>query len=209
MAMCLLSTLEPKIWTDSNGFNRHQLSCRESLVHERDSEMGCDSVIPQELRVLVVDDEHDTADSFAWLVGQWGHVASLAYNGIQALKSAEAHRPDVVLLDIEMPFMDGCEVARQLRVDVPRDECFIIAITGRADHTRRQNCIEAGIDIVLIKPVVPSVVETLLQLECIRAHRLRSRLEFTNGRGFSTIEGFRPSLWRGDNKKPKSEEIES
>ncbi len=182
MAPILLSTLAPKKWTDSNAFIRHQLSCGKALVHESDSEVRCDSVVPQMLRVLVVDDERNTADSFACLVGRWGHVASLAYDGDAAMKAAAVQRPDVVLLDIEMPIIDGCQVARQLRVKVPRDECFIIAITERDDDIRRQQCIEAGIDVVLIKPVSPSVLETLLLLECMRANRRRTRQTHNNHR---------------------------
>ncbi len=189
MAPLLLSTFAPTKWTDSNASNRHQLSCRKALVHENVSEAGCDSVVPQVLRVLVVDDEQDTADSFAWLVGSWGHAASFAYNGAAALKAAAEQRPDVVLLDIEMPIVDGCQVARQLRVDVPRDECFIIAITGRADHRRRQQCVEAGVDLVLIKPVSPSVVETLLLLECVHVNRRRTQQVFNNRTSFPEIGG--------------------
>lgn len=189
MTPILLSTLAPTKWINSNAFNRQQLFRRKELVHDSASEVGCVAVDPQVLRVLVVDDEKDTTDSLAWLVDRWGHVASLAYDGIAALRAAAAQRPDVVLLDIEMPFMDGCEVARHLRADVSRNECLIIAVTGRADHLRRQQCIEAGIDLLLIKPVNPSVVETLLLLENMRANRRRAQQADNNRESFDESGG--------------------
>jgi CheY-like chemotaxis protein len=123
---------------------------------------------------LVVDDEQDTADALMWLVRRWGHAARLAYDGVDALQAAADQFPDVVLLDIEMPFMDGCQVARRLRLDFPGKECFIIAVTGRTDDKRRQQCTAAGIDLVLFKPVDPTIVETLLLLECELANRSRT-----------------------------------
>ncbi len=190
MAPLLLSTFAPKNWTYSNAFNRRPLDCRKALDSESNSEARCDSIVPQMLRVLVVDDEKDAADSLATLIGRWGHVARLAYDGDTAMKAAVEQRPDVVLLDIEMPIIDGCQVARQLRVNGPKDECFIIAITKRADHIRRQQCIEAGIDVVLIKPVSPSVLETLLLLECMRANRRRTRQTHINLRNVYESGGF-------------------
>jgi CheY-like chemotaxis protein len=90
------------------------------------------------------------------------------------LKVAAAQHPDVVVLDIEMPLMDGCQVARQLRRDFSRKECLIVAVTERADHERGLQCQAAGIDLVLIKPVNSSVVETILMLECERVNRSRT-----------------------------------
>jgi len=77
-----------------------------------------------------------------------------------------------VLLDVAMPLMNGFEVARQLRLDFLRKDCFLIAVTGGGDEDERQQCIEAGIDLVLIKPVEPAVLETLLMLECERMNRV-------------------------------------
>jgi CheY-like chemotaxis protein len=84
---------------------------------------------------------------------------------------AAGQHPDVVILDIAMSLMDGCQVARQLRLDFVKKDCFIIAVTGNADEECRLQCREAGIDVVLIKPVQPAILETLLMLECARMNR--------------------------------------
>ena len=125
------------------------------------------------LRVLVVDDDRDTTNTLARLVGHWGHSARLAYDGPAGLKAAIAQHPDVVLLDVAMPHMNGFEVARQLRLDAPRDACFIIAITGRSDEECRRQCREADIDLVLLKPVESSLMETILQQAQQRVNRMR------------------------------------
>src|SRR4029079_17414291 len=84
----------------------------------------------RKLRVLIVDDDHDTADSLARLVGHWQHTSRSAYDGVAALRQAAVQHPDVVLLDLTMPHMDGCQVARQLRLDFSERDCFIIGFAG-------------------------------------------------------------------------------
>jgi CheY-like chemotaxis protein len=111
------------------------------------------------------------AESLVRRVRRSGQAARMAHNGLAALRVAAAQHPDVVLLDMEMPFMDGHEVARHLRLDFPRRACFIIAVTARTADERRQHNIESGIDLRLIKPLDPSVVETLLLLECELVNR--------------------------------------
>lgn len=120
------------------------------------------------LRVLVVDDNHDTADSLAMLVRTWGHMALCAYDAAAALNIAAAALPDVVLLDVAMPVMDGCQVAAQIRAGSGRYDSFLIAVTGYGDELRKNTCHRAGFDLVLIKPVDGAVVEALLLLEAER-----------------------------------------
>jgi PleD family two-component response regulator len=67
------------------------------------------------LRVLVADDNRDAADSMSLLVKMWGHEVRQTYDGAAALEIAAAYRPDVLLLDISMPNMDGCQLAKRLR----------------------------------------------------------------------------------------------
>lgn len=125
----------------------------------------------QTLRVLIVDDEPNLADMLGRLVSRWGHAPQLAYDGLAALRRAASQRPNVVLLDLDMPFVDGLQVARQLRLDFPREECFIIAFCQQIDGPCRQQCREAEIDLVFAKPVDASVVQTLLLLEYMRVNR--------------------------------------
>ena len=72
---------------------------------------------------------------------------------------------------METPLMDGCQVAKHLRSDYVREDCLIIAFAEWVDDARRKLCVEAGIDLLLSKPVDPYVVETLLMLECVRVNR--------------------------------------
>ena len=83
--------------------------------------------------------------------------------------------PDVVLLDMETPLMDGCQVAKHLRSDYLSEDCLIIAFAEWVDDASRKPCLEAGIDLLLSKPVDRDVVETLLMLECVRVNRRRAR----------------------------------
>jgi DNA-binding response OmpR family regulator len=120
---------------------------------------------PRLLRVLVVDDDQDATDSLARLVRDWGHEVRWAYDAGVGLQVAAAEPPDLVLLDIAMPQIDGCDLARQLRGDARLKECFLIAVSGCGDEAHRRRCLQAGIDLVLVKPVDPLILESLLVLE--------------------------------------------
>jgi CheY-like chemotaxis protein len=130
--------------------------------------------------VLVVDDERDAADGLVRLISRWGHQARWAYDGATGLKVAASQHPDVVLLDLEMPYMDGCEVARQLRLDFPPTSCFIIGLSNWFDDQGRRQCSEAGLDLVLVKPTASPVLETLLVLEHERLNRSRRKRNLEN-----------------------------
>jgi DNA-binding response OmpR family regulator len=161
--------LQPTEVPGSNDFQSNPLMRQCDSVSQ--SRLGGAS--RRALRVLVVDDEHDKTDALFWRVRRWGHAAQLAYDGLAGLRAAAVQHPDVVLLDLEMPLVDGYQVAKQLRLDFAREDCFIIAVTERADQQRRQRCREVGIDLVLVKPVAPEVVETLLMLESALVNRQR------------------------------------
>jgi CheY-like chemotaxis protein len=156
----------------TKGFNGNQVLNWQESNHETTSHSEYDAVlVPRVLNVLIVDDYRDTADVFALLVKCWGHDSHAVNEASAALEWAATRQPDVVLLDIEMPEIGGCQIARVLRNELGYADCLIIAITGRADFERRQQCKEAGIDVVLLKPVDPTAVETLLMLECARVNR--------------------------------------
>ncbi len=114
------------------------------------------------LRVLVVDDNHACADSLSMLVRQWGYDVQTAYTGSAALEMMGARQPDVALVDLAMPKMDGCSMARQLRRQTRFNHTLLIAITGYADQAHRLLCDEAGFDHCLIKPIEPAALENLL-----------------------------------------------
>jgi PAS domain S-box-containing protein len=112
-------------------------------------------------RVLVVDDHADAADSLAMLLRMEGHDVRIARNGPAAVESAQADPPDVVLLDLGMPGMDGFEVARRLRQG-PAARTFIAALTGWGQEEDRRRTREAGFDHHLVKPADPNDLRELL-----------------------------------------------
>jgi DNA-binding response OmpR family regulator len=146
------------------------------------------------LRVLIVDDHRATANTLSALVGIWGHEVRRAYDGVTGLALAAAFRPDVLLLDILMPDMSGFEVATQVRRQSRLKNCFMIAVTGRTDETHRCQCYEAGVDLCLVKPIVPSTMQMLLTLELqhIRSRRQEAHAAQLNGLRVGYPDGFSP-----------------
>jgi CheY-like chemotaxis protein len=120
---------------------------------------------------MVIVDEQRTSDRLAALVRQWGHDPHSVDNGLSALRMAVITRPNVVLLCGGTSLTNRCELARRIRIHLASQDCLIIAITGQVDQQHRQQCIEAGIDLVLSTAVDSAVVETLLLLECTRLNR--------------------------------------
>jgi DNA-binding response OmpR family regulator len=114
---------------------------------------------------LVIEDDADTAESMARLIKLWGHDVRQATSARAGLNEAFAYRPDFVLLDIGLPTMDGCCLARQLRLDARLQGCFIVAVTGYGDAEQRRRAYEAGINLFLVKPVDTRFLETVLSLE--------------------------------------------
>jgi CheY-like chemotaxis protein len=115
------------------------------------------------LRILVVEDNPDTAVSLQTLLSLQGHDAQVASDGPAALEVAAGYQPDVVLLDIGLPGMDGLEVARQLREQASRKRPLLVAITGYGQESDRRRSAEAGIDLHLVKPADPDQLQALLR----------------------------------------------
>jgi len=114
------------------------------------------------VRVLVVEDNLDAAESLATLLRVWGHDVRVAHDGLQALEVAREQRPEVVLLDIGLPSLDGYQVARRLREDVGLDTSLLVAMTGYGQPEDRRRSREAGIHHHFVKPVEPMVLRNLL-----------------------------------------------
>jgi PAS domain S-box-containing protein len=104
-------------------------------------------------RILVVDDNVDAARSLAVLLRLEGHEVRVAPHGPAALAAAQAEPPEMVILDLGMPGMDGFEVARRLRGQPRLRETLLVALTGWAQEEDRRRCYEAGFDGHLPKPV--------------------------------------------------------
>jgi len=113
-------------------------------------------------RVLIIDDNADAANSIAALLTHQGHETHVAFDGRQALEEIEAFRPDVALLDLGLPEMDGYEVARKLRA-IPRlKDVWLVALTGYGQVEDRQRTQAAGFDEHIVKPVDLATLERLL-----------------------------------------------
>jgi PAS domain S-box-containing protein len=104
-------------------------------------------------RVLVVDDNVDAAAVLSALLDGLGHEVQTVHSGIEALAVAETFRPEVILLDLGMPGMDGLEVARRLRERPRNPQPVIVAVTGWGKAEDRVRSKEAGVDVHLVKPV--------------------------------------------------------
>ena len=117
---------------------------------------------PPSLRILVVDDNRDAADSLAMLLRTTGNDIRTAYDGLEAVQVASEFRPDVVLLDIGLPKIDGHEVAQRIRKESWGRQMCLMAVTGWSDETDRARSRAAGFDHHLVKPLDPGHLAQLL-----------------------------------------------
>jgi signal transduction histidine kinase/CheY-like chemotaxis protein len=113
-------------------------------------------------KVLVVDDNHDAADSLCELLRLYGHEPVKSYDGGHAILEAKRFRPDVVMLDIGLPGLNGYQTAREIRRQAGEHAPTMIAITGWGQDEDRQRAADAGFAWHLTKPVDPPQLQTLL-----------------------------------------------
>jgi CheY-like chemotaxis protein len=110
---------------------------------------------PARKRILVVDDNVDAAVLLARILELESHEVRIAHDGHAGLEAAKAFQPDVVLLDISLPGMDGLEVARRLRVEMASRQPLLVAISGFGQDEDFRRTDEAGFDQLLVKPIEP------------------------------------------------------
>lgn len=113
-------------------------------------------------RVLIVEDNQDAGEMYRLLVELAGHEAMLAENGKAGLELLKSARPDIALVDIGLPGLDGYEVARRFRAEPGGDGVVLVALTGYSAAADRDRARQAGFDIHLIKPVDPQALKLLL-----------------------------------------------
>jgi CheY-like chemotaxis protein/two-component sensor histidine kinase len=113
-------------------------------------------------RVLVVDDNVDAAESVAMFLGMVGHEVKTVNDGIAALASAPVYAPDVVVLDIGLPMLDGYEVAKRLRALPQTAKSLLVAVTGYGSRNDKSRAAEVGFDRFLVKPADPTVLADLI-----------------------------------------------
>jgi len=123
---------------------------------------GSAAVEPVPCRILVVDDNIDAASTLGMLLRLDGHVTRLAHDGMAALEVAEQFAPDVVLLDIGLPKLDGYEVAKRLRAQPGGEDTVLIAISGYGQEEDRRRAHQAGFNRHLTKPVDFEVLRSAL-----------------------------------------------
>jgi len=116
-------------------------------------------------RILVVDDNIDAAEALGELLRDYGHEVATAHDGPQALDNARLHRPEIILLDISMPEMDGYEVARRIRGELGLGDALLVALSGYGEDRHRRLAREAGFDQHVTKPVDASKLEELLKIQ--------------------------------------------
>jgi signal transduction histidine kinase len=144
-----------------------------------DSDAGAEAVQVRR-RILVADDNSDALESLATLLELGGHEVFSAANGALALESAERHLPEVALLDIGMPKLDGYEVARRIRAQPWGRRITLVALTGWGQESDRQRSGEAGFDSHLVKP---------LDLDKLTALLERLPVQVAQGQGADTTVG--------------------
>ncbi|CAB3749120.1 chemotaxis protein CheB [Paraburkholderia humisilvae] len=123
--------------------------------------VGREPLTAQARRILIVDDNRDSADSLATLLRTRGHDVHIAYDGPQAVEHAAALLPDVIVLDIGLPRLNGYEAARRIRAQRVDGRFLLVALTGWSQEEDRRRSIEAGFDAHLVKPVSLEDVEAL------------------------------------------------
>jgi CheY-like chemotaxis protein len=110
----------------------------------------------------VVDDNRDSADSLAMLLKLSGHETQAVYDGLEAVQAAMTFRPDVILLDIGLPKLNGYDAARRIRQQHADSRLVLVALTGWGQVADRRRSAEAGFDAHLVKPVDEATLGKLL-----------------------------------------------
>jgi CheY-like chemotaxis protein len=115
------------------------------------------------MKILIADDNADGADSLAMLLQTQGYMVLTAPDGRRAVELSEAFRPDVILMDVAMPHMDGLQATREIRLHLWGSRIRVIALTAWGGEAERRRTLEAGMDFHLVKPVDPQVLAALLR----------------------------------------------
>jgi CheY-like chemotaxis protein len=134
----------------------------DNHMADANSTAGTLKTEPKSFRILVVDDNHDSALSQAMMLSIMGHDTRTAHDGESAVAEAERFLPEVVLLDIGLPKLNGYEVAQRIRKQSWGASMFLIAVTGWGQEEDRQRSTEVGLNVHMVKPVEPAALEKIL-----------------------------------------------
>lgn len=116
--------------------------------------------------VLVVEDDLTAAHCLAAIVEMMGHEVHLAFDGLRAVEAAASYRPDLILMDIGLPKLDGCEAARRIRRLPGGRDALLVALTGSASPEDQDRTAAAGFDRHLVKPADLAELEQVLEQLC-------------------------------------------
>src|SRR5579871_4063609 len=117
----------------------------------------------RQLRILIVEDDTETAEMLARFLQRKGHAVQIAPDGRSAFTALETWEPDVALIDIGLPDIDGYQVARHIHQRPTEKRPLLVAITGYVEEEHHRRSEEAGIDLHLVKPADMKQLEKLLQ----------------------------------------------
>lgn len=106
-------------------------------------------------QVLLVEDNEDNRIIFATVLGHYGYDVVQAPNGLDGVSMAERHRPDLIIMDISLPVMDGLEATRRIRANPQTADIPVLAVTAHARDSDRARVLDAGCNDYLAKPVEP------------------------------------------------------
>jgi PAS domain S-box-containing protein len=163
-----------RVEAHSKGLNRGSTFtvCLPASNSVEESAQGNSTTSPcadESCRILIVDDNVDTAQGLARLLKRVGHETALAHDGLEAIEIARDMSPHFVILDIGLPAMDGYEVVRRLRKEACCTSSVMIAVTGYGQPEDRQRAFAAGFDHHLVKPIDLEELKALLQTSAVRA----------------------------------------
>jgi CheY-like chemotaxis protein len=123
-------------------------------------------------RILFADDNRDVVESFEMILRTLGHEVETALDGMEALTKADDFRPDVIVLDVGMPRLDGYETAKRIRQRTWARDVVLIAVTGWGNEKDKLRSAEAGFDVHLVKPVdATAILDVLNQMDHSKAEK--------------------------------------
>jgi CheY-like chemotaxis protein/phosphoribosyl 1,2-cyclic phosphodiesterase len=129
--------------------------------------------VKDERVILIVDDSKDIIDIFRKSLEQDDYIILVAYDGEEGLSKARQYHPDLILLDIMMPKMDGYEVARELKADPSTQDIAIALVTAHPQQTRMKRGFEVGVTDFIIKPIAPAMLRTRVRGLLLRSDTLK------------------------------------
>lgn len=118
---------------------------------------------PARRRVLIVDDQADAADALGLLLDELGYDTSVAYGALEAVQQATRFLPDLVLVDLHMPRIDGFDTAKAIRACRLPSQPVLVAVTGDIRPSTRQAADEAGFDFQMLKPTPQPLLEAVMR----------------------------------------------